>query len=105
MRTSWKLASVGVFVATLSGCGMLGEWGSRGDSQAGGSAAAGGVSFEKADANKDGRISRSEAQGNATLSDRFAKLDKDNDGSLSRSEFKDFQGAAGAAGGGEGGEE
>lgn len=101
MRTSWKLLSVGAVVALSTGCGMLGEWGSRGEGQAGGAAATGAVSFEKVDANKDGRISRTEAQGNPNLADRFAKLDKDNDGSLSRSEFKDFQGAAGGAATGE----
>ena len=44
--------------------------------------------FGKADANADGKITRDEARGNASLSSRFRSLDKNRDGYLSRSEYE-----------------
>ena len=43
--------------------------------------------FAKADASRDGKLSRDEARTVPGLSDKFDMLDKDKDGSLSASEF------------------
>ena len=43
--------------------------------------------FNEMDKDDDGRLSRTEAAGNAQLLAKFSQLDKDNDGSLSRAEY------------------
>lgn len=46
------------------------------------------ATFESLDANKDGRISATEARKDKTVSSRFASADKDQDGYLNRAEFE-----------------
>lgn len=43
--------------------------------------------FTKADANRDGKLSRDETKTMPAVADKFDTLDKDKDGSLSMSEF------------------
>lgn len=43
--------------------------------------------FKRADANKDGKLSKEEASGTPAIASRFDELDKDRDGSLSLGEF------------------
>jgi hypothetical protein len=43
--------------------------------------------FNEMDANNDGQLTRSEAQGNPKLADQFAQVDDDGDGNLSRAEY------------------
>lgn len=43
--------------------------------------------FAKADANRDGKLSRDETKTMPSIADKFDTLDKDKDGSLSMSEF------------------
>lgn len=43
--------------------------------------------FDKLDSNKDGRVSKTEAQTEETLSAQFASVDQDSDGYVSKSEF------------------
>ena len=43
--------------------------------------------FDALDTNKDGRISKAEAQGHPVVSQAFASADADGDGSLTRQEF------------------
>jgi hypothetical protein len=44
--------------------------------------------YSKLDANGDGKVSKDEAMGDATLSAKFDELDKNKDGSLSTAELK-----------------
>lgn len=53
--------------------------------------------FSEFDANADGRITRREAQGNATLSSRFKSLDTNNDGALSSKEYSASASASGSS--------
>ena len=46
-----------------------------------------GLVFTALDANKDGKVSQTEAQKNAMVSQNFAAADKNHDGSLSKDEF------------------
>ncbi|MCJ0765592.1 EF-hand domain-containing protein [Variovorax terrae] len=45
------------------------------------------AAFARADANKDGKISREEAQRFPAVAQRFDQVDLDHDGALSRAEF------------------
>lgn len=56
------------------------------------------VSFEALDTNRDGHVSKQEAQAEQQLSARFAKLDRNNDGSLSQWEFNAYEQPTGMAG-------
>lgn len=60
------------------------------------------LSFGVLDINTDGKLSKDEVKGNATLTSDFSKLDTDRNGSLSNGEFAAFetQGGAGSAQGG-----
>ena len=53
--------------------------------------------FDRLDRNRDGYISRDEANGAAELDTRFSELDRNNDGKLSRDEYNALNaGASGA---------
>jgi hypothetical protein len=60
----------------------------------GGSAGAGAMwntqHFDRLDKNRDGRISREEAQGDTTLRDAWSKLDTANSGSVTREDFDKY---------------
>jgi hypothetical protein len=45
------------------------------------------AAFERADANKDGKLSKEESQSLPAIAERFDALDKDKDGALSKEEF------------------
>lgn len=53
------------------------------------------LSFGVLDLNTDGKLSKDEVKGNATLTTDFSKLDTDRNGSLSNGEFAAFEGKAG----------
>jgi len=46
--------------------------------------------FDRLDKNRDGRISREEAQGDTALTDAWTKLDTANSGSVSREDFDKY---------------
>jgi hypothetical protein len=54
--------------------------------------------FGSIDANKDGRVSQSEADSHSELKTAFATLDTDRDSHLSQTEFAKFKGKAAGAG-------
>jgi len=58
--------------------------------------------FERMDKNKDGKISREEAQADAAMKDAWTKMDATNRGSISKEEFEKYRttqpGATGAPG-------
>lgn len=56
------------------------------------------LSFGVLDLNTDGKLSKDEVKGNATLTTDFSKLDTDRNGSLSNGEFAAFEGKAGNGG-------
>jgi hypothetical protein len=60
------------------------------------------LSFGVLDINTDGKLSKDEVKGNATLTSDFSKLDTDRNGSLSNGEFAAFE-TKGKASGTEGG--
>ena len=64
------------------------------------------ASFHKLDRNRDGAISRSEAQQDPKLKEEFSKADKNGDGKVERGEFARFelhsQGGSGTSNGGSG---
>src|SRR5687768_17308233 len=76
----------------------LGEASGQAGGQSGGSplGASGGnpaqqnLSFGVLDINTDGKLSKDEVKGNATLTSDFSKLDTDRNGSLSNGEFAAF---------------
>ncbi|MDR0204223.1 MAG: EF-hand domain-containing protein [Delftia acidovorans] len=45
------------------------------------------AAFDRADTNKDGKLSKKEAEALPAVSSNFAKIDTDKNGSLSREEF------------------
>ena len=60
------------------------------------------LSFGVLDINTDGKLSKDEVKGNATLTSDFSKLDTDRNGSLSNGEFAAFE-TKGQANGTQGG--
>lgn len=79
-------ASVGtdnIVVAQAGGAGA--DTGRRPDAAVGTTA---GSLLERLDKNKDGQVTRDEAEGEARLTGRFVELDTNNDGKLSRSELQ-----------------
>lgn len=52
---------------------------------------AGVPAMERLDGNRDGRITKAEAQGDPELARRFAELDVDNSGKLEQAEFARFE--------------
>jgi hypothetical protein len=57
------------------------------------------LSFGVLDINTDGKLSKDEVKGNATLTSDFSKLDADRNGSLSNGEFAAFETQGGAKSG------
>lgn len=57
------------------------------------------LSFGVLDINTDGKLSKDEVKGNATLTSDFSKLDTDRNGSLSNGEFAAFEAKSGAKSG------
>ncbi len=55
------------------------------------------VSFESLDTNRDGHVTKDEAQADKAISARFAKLDRNDDGKLSQWEFNAYRQPAGMA--------
>ena len=89
------------FAAQASGAGArggaagTGDTGGRPDSAAGATA---GSLFDRLDKNKDGHLTRDEAEAETRLTGRFVELDKDNDGKLSRSELQALESEKSGAG-------
>ena len=67
-----------------------------------GASSGGAQSFGSLDKNKDGTISKSEAQDDQSLSDQFKNVDRDGDGKLSENEFQAYSAGASGTGGGSG---
>ena len=51
------------------------------------------AAFDRADANKDGKLSRTEAESLPSVAQRFEQIDTDRDTFISREELKKFSGA------------
>jgi hypothetical protein len=51
----------------------------------------GAATVDQLDSNKDGQITKAEAQGDQALARRFSELDRDNSGKLDRGEFARFE--------------
>ena len=99
-----KALAIGVSFAALAGmsaCGMLGE---DRDAAAGGSTPTPQKeSFSTLDKDNDGMVSRTEAAADADAASRFEKLDANKDERLSRSEYEGRGSAAGSSRGATGG--
>ncbi|EAR23399.1 EF-hand domain-containing protein [Nitrococcus mobilis] len=87
MKAKWMTAAM---IAAFSGAlavGTAASAGGMGSSHSGEQ----GTSFNKLDADQDGRISQQEAAANPALAERFKRLDQNGNEQLDQGEFAQFE--------------